>query len=338
MASQQANRDVLGLNIDKRQYKERTMLRTWIQAVALVAVTSGAASAQAPLIKFEPTTVDVDGVGKVPAELGRFSVLEDRSKPQGRRIELVLARLRSTAATPGAPIVYLDGGPGGSGIGIARVPDYYRLFDAMRAAGDVILLSQRGTGFSAPRLACRGDGTPAPLDLFRSADRMAEVLGPRSVACAAELRAKGIDLSAYTTVASADDLEDLRLALGVPKISLFGFRYGTHLGLAAARRHPGSIERLILAGTEGPDHSQKLPPPSTCSWRGSTRSSRDPRRRQSQDWWRPRARYSKRCRPRRSRWRSSCQGRPPLRSSRSAPKACSTCCAAILATPTTPPT
>lgn len=235
------------------------MLRTWMQAVALVAVTSGTALGQTPPIKFEPTIVEVDGIGKVPAELGRFTVLEDRSKLQGRRIELVFARLKSTAATPGAPIVYLDGGPGGSGIGIARVPEYYRLFDAMRAAGDVILLSQRGTGFSSPRLACRGDGTPAPLDLFRSADRMAEVLGPRAAACAAELRAKGIDLSAYTTVASADDLEDLRLALGVPKISLFGFSYGTHLALAAVRRHSASIERLILAGTEGPDHSQKLP-------------------------------------------------------------------------------
>lgn len=235
------------------------MLRTWMQAVALVAVTSGDALPQTPPIKLEPTIVEVDGIGKVPAELGRFTVLEDRSKPQGRRIELVFARLKSTAATPGAPIVYLDGGPGGSGIGIARVPEYYRLFDAMRAAGDVILLSQRGTGVSSPRLACRGESTPAPLDLFRSADRMAEALGPRAAACAAELRAKGIDLSAYTTVASADDLEDLRLALDVPKVNLFGFSYGTHLALAAVRRYPASIERLILAGTEGPDHSQKLP-------------------------------------------------------------------------------
>ncbi|MGE0864489.1 MAG: alpha/beta fold hydrolase, partial [Vicinamibacterales bacterium] len=234
------------------------MLRP-IGAMVLVIVATVSAAAQGPPIKFEPTTVDVEGIGKVTAELGRLSVLEDRTKPQGRRIELVFARLKSTAATPGAPIVYLDGGPGGSGIGIARVPEYYRLFDGMRAVGDVILLSQRGTGFSSPRLACRGDGTPVPLDLFRSADRMAEVLGPRAVACAAELRAKGIDLAAYNTLASADDLEDLRLALGVPKISLLGFSYGTHLGLAAARRHPGSIDRLILAGTEGPDDSQKLP-------------------------------------------------------------------------------
>lgn len=229
-------------------------------AIALVVVLAAIpAAAQTPAIKFEPTAVDVEGVGKVQAELGRFNVLEDRAKPGGRTIELVFARLKSTAAKPGAPIVYLDGGPGGSGIGIARVPEYFRLFDGMRAVGDVILLSQRGTGFSSPRLTCRGTGEPIPLDLFRSAERMVAVLGPRSVACAAELRAKGIDLAAYNTLASADDLNDLRLALGVPKISLLGFSYGTHLGLATMRRHPGSIERVILAGTEGMDDSQKFP-------------------------------------------------------------------------------
>ncbi len=229
---------------------------------AMVAMMTAAfvdTAAQAPVIEFAATALDVEGIGKVAAEIGRFSVLEDRARPEGRRIELVFARLRSTAAQPGPPIVYLDGGPGGSGIGLARVPDYYRLFDALRAAGDVILLSQRGTGFSTPRLSCRGDGTPVPGDVFSSAERMTAVLGPRTIACARELRAKGIDLGAYNSNASADDLEDLRLALGAPKLTLFGFSYGTHLGLTTVRRHPASIDRLVLAGTEGPDDSQKYP-------------------------------------------------------------------------------
>ena len=167
------------------------MRRQWIAALMLAGIGVVPALAQTPAIRFEPTTLEVEGVGKVAAELGRFSVLEDRAKPEGRRIELVFGRLKSTAARPGAPIVYLDGGPGGSGIGLARVPAYYRLFDAMRSAGDVILLSQRGTGFSSPRLTCRGDGAPIPLDLFASADRMSAILGPLSVACAAELRGEG---------------------------------------------------------------------------------------------------------------------------------------------------
>ena len=193
-----------------------------------------------------------------PGDLEKLTVLEDRSKPDGRKIELAFARLKSTGSAPGSPIVYLDGGPGGSGVGMYRIDEYKVLFDEMRAAGDVILLSQRGTGFSTPRLSCR-DASPIPNDLFVSAARMIEVLGPRSIRCANELREKGIDLAAYNTESSADDLEDLRKALGVPKISLFGFSYGTHLALAAVRRHSASIDRVILAGTEGPDHSQKYP-------------------------------------------------------------------------------
>lgn len=229
-----------------------------ILATFLCLMIAVAAAAQTPAIRYEPAPLEVEGIGKVNAELGRFTVLEDRSKPQGRQIELVFGRLKSTAATPGAPIVYLDGGPGGSGIGIARVPGYYRLFDQLRAVGDVILLSQRGTGFSTPRLACRAS-TQAPPDVFVSADTMTAAMAPGLKACAEEWRGKGVDLSSYNTQASADDLEDLRRALGVPTISLLGFSYGTHLALAAVRRHSTGLARVVLAGTEGPDHSQKLP-------------------------------------------------------------------------------
>jgi pimeloyl-ACP methyl ester carboxylesterase len=193
-----------------------------------------------------------------PADLQKLTVLEDRSKPDGRKIDLAYVRLKSTASQPGSPIVYLDGGPGGSGIGLYRIDEYRVMFDALRAAGDVILLSQRGTGFSTPRLTCSA-GAAVPTDVLLSAQRMTEIMAPRLVACANEWRSKGVDLAAYNSEASADDLEDLRKAIGAPKISLFGFSYGTHLALSAIRRHGPSIDRAILAGTEGPDDSQKYP-------------------------------------------------------------------------------
>jgi pimeloyl-ACP methyl ester carboxylesterase len=68
-----------------------------------------------------------------------------------------------------------------------------------------------------------------------------------------------VDLTGYNTVESADDLEDLRKALGEKQISLWAISYGTHLALTTIRRHPQSIHRAILAGTEGPDHTYKLP-------------------------------------------------------------------------------
>jgi pimeloyl-ACP methyl ester carboxylesterase len=58
---------------------------------------------------------------------------------------------------------------------------------------------------------------------------------------------------------SAHDVDDVRKALGVEKLNLVGFSYGTHLGLACIRYHGENLNRVALVGTEGPDHTNKLP-------------------------------------------------------------------------------
>jgi pimeloyl-ACP methyl ester carboxylesterase len=45
----------------------------------------------------------------------------------------------------------------------------------------------------------------------------------------------------------------------VPRVALFGFSYGTHLALAVLRRWPDAVDRAVLAGTEGPADTWKLP-------------------------------------------------------------------------------
>jgi pimeloyl-ACP methyl ester carboxylesterase len=73
------------------------------------------------------------------------------------------------------------------------------------------------------------------------------------------MRRRGIDLAAFTTAENADDVEALRAALGAKKLTLLAGSYGSHLGLAVIRRHPNSLERVILFGTEGLDQTFKLP-------------------------------------------------------------------------------
>ncbi|WP_348009728.1 alpha/beta hydrolase [Roseateles sp.] len=80
-----------------------------------------------------------------------------------------------------------------------------------------------------------------------------------SRAVAAEMRARGIRLQAYNTEESADDIDAVRQALGEARWSLWGRSYGSHLALATARRHPEQVERMVLIGPEGPDHTWKLP-------------------------------------------------------------------------------
>src|SRR4029453_12874488 len=58
----------------------------------------------------------------VRAELGHFRVPEARGSGRSDTIVLAFVRFASTSARPGPPIIYLAGGPGGSGIALARGP------------------------------------------------------------------------------------------------------------------------------------------------------------------------------------------------------------------------
>lgn len=236
-----------------------TPTRASLAAVALYVAPWIAVAAIAqgrPEISWEPHSLQL-GESRVEARLGRLLVPENPAEPGGPMIALAIVRLAATVPEPGPPIVYLSGGPGGSGIGDARIPAMAEVFTALRAAGDVILLDQRGTGRSDPNLACRGPAPPA--DLFASEEVFRGTLRDGLAECAAHFRSQGVRLEHYTSRASAADVDALRRALGAERVSLIGFSYGTHLALAVMRYHGASVHRAVLTGVEGPDDSEKLP-------------------------------------------------------------------------------
>lgn len=216
------------------------------------------AQPKAGTLKIKPYTFENDKKEKVDAEFGTLFVPENRSNPESNLIELAFVRFKSTAKNPGPPIVYLAGGPGGSGIGTAT-GSRFPLFMALREIADVIAYDQRGTGYSKPNLGCY-DRLALPLDVPPTREAAIKELRENAKSCKSYWRdIQRVDLAGYNTNESADDLEDLRKALGVEQISLWSISYGTHLAFATMRRHPKSIHRAILAGTEGPDHTYKLP-------------------------------------------------------------------------------
>lgn len=179
-----------------------------------------------------------------------------REKPGRGAVRLAFVRLASTAERPGPPIVFLSGGPGLSGIRMGR-GRLFGLFDALRAAGDVILLDQRGSGASSPSLEC--ENLIIPFERAWSKDGALRAVVDWSRRCAERLGRAGVDLSAFNTNESADDIAELARALGAGTVSLLGWSYGTHLAFAVLRRHEGLVARAVLAGPEGPDHTYKLP-------------------------------------------------------------------------------
>lgn len=194
---------------------------------------------------------------KVDAFHGSFSVPENRKSPQSRMIDVHYIRFPATGAVSGAPIVYLAGGPGGSGIDTARA-ERFALFMAMRQFGDVIALDQRGTGLSEAAPRCVSE-TVIPYDRPVAAEESNRLLRASAEYCGTFWRAAGFDPAGYTTLENARDLEDLRTHLGAEKLSLWGISYGTHLALAAAKTLGPRIDKMVLASVEGLDQTVKLP-------------------------------------------------------------------------------
>ncbi len=205
---------------------------------------------------------DLDGPAserhRVGVEMGRLLVPERRCDPDSRLIELAFVRMKSTAQRPGPPLVFLAGGPGLSGIDELRSEKLYPWLAALRQVGDVIALDQRGTGLSNPRLDCL-EAWDLPLDRPDAREEILRVGQQKARICVHFWQQQGIDLTGYTTEESADDIEDLRQALGYDTLNLYGASYGSHLALATIKRHGAHISRAVLAMVEGLDHTMKLP-------------------------------------------------------------------------------
>jgi pimeloyl-ACP methyl ester carboxylesterase len=193
------------------------------------------------------------------ARCGRLTVPEDRRHPNGRTIGLSVAIIPSASAKKKSdPIVWLAGGPGDDAI--IEIP--LALSGRLNADRDVIFMSQRGTYTADPKLTCDSvDRWPAQtLNMPYDAAATGDAYAAATQECRRELEGRA-DLGAYNTLESSDDLEDLRLALHVPKWNVYGISYGTDLALTYMRMHPGGIR---AAGIDG-----VFPPPlggGVASW------------------------------------------------------------------------
>ncbi len=157
----------------------------------------------------------------------------DHDDPGRGEIDLAVLVLRSYAFEPEPdPVVYLEGGPGGSPIAYFDTWTFSRILDSR----DLILVDPRGTGFSSPALNC-----PEALSVFDPV----EAIGAYD-SCRERYEVEGYDLALFNSVQSAQDLEAIRMALEIDKWNLYGISYGTRVALTAMRLHPESIRSVVL--------------------------------------------------------------------------------------------
>jgi len=156
------------------------------------------------------------------------------------------------------PVIYLSGGPGSSTLEMLRYATQETLAPVFSTGRDLVFFDQRGVGRSRPALDC-----PA-LDAL-GWELLDDTIDGRAVApeeaaglvvaslreCHQELSGVA-DLTAYNSVASAHDVEALRVALGVDQINLWGGSYGTRLALEVMRQHPQAIRSVVLEAVYPP--------------------------------------------------------------------------------------
>jgi pimeloyl-ACP methyl ester carboxylesterase len=234
-----------------------------ILLAAVLTLSAGAAFAAppAPALTLEPYVFTARDGTKIDAEKGTFEVPENRSDPASRKIKISFVRFKATSPAPGDPVVYLAGGPGAPGT-LSLTGGRFPLAMALRQVGDVIAYDQRGTGsnggMSNALPLCRAD---PPFDAAKPVTRAAINAFTRTglAKCFDWWEGQGIDIDGYTTLQNAQDVEDLRRALGARKLNLWGISYGSHLGLAFMKYHAGSVNKAVLSGIEGLDQTIKRP-------------------------------------------------------------------------------
>ncbi len=200
----------------------------WAATIGATALTLLAAAA--------PATARLrwSGCRDVEADCAALRVPLDRSGTTPGTVRLRVARYTPPSRRP--TLLYLSGGPGGAGV--EEFSDVLIEVGALSGRFDLISYDQRGTGDSG-LLRCRA---------LERDDRL------RSTAAAADCaRRLGARRAYYTTRESVEDVEAVRQALGVGKLTLFGISYGTKLALAYARAHPDHVARIALDSVLEPD-------------------------------------------------------------------------------------
>jgi len=214
---------------------------------ALLWVT--ACSAEAPGFVFEPGDCATPSPNAA-MRCGVVRVPEDYGKPDGRQIALSVVVLPASEGSQKRVAEFdLEGGPGFAAM--SGLNFYLTEGAAFRRTRDIVLADQRGAGGSSA-LRC-------PAIEAYDLQRPLQPTYPETLVkeCATALGASA-DVTQYTTVASARDIDAIRRALGYETFSLYAVSYGTTLALRYVADFGAHVHSAVLVGAVPADRTPPL--------------------------------------------------------------------------------
>jgi len=204
------------------------------RAVALPATTTSVEPVPAAPASYRaaacPMALDAEDADRV--RCGYLDVAVDRADPDGPQAAVAVAIIASSSDDPRPdPVVHLHGGPGG--LALSDYLEWVFPEHPMLADRDLILVDQRGSGWSTPSLNCP------------TAEESTTVVTALA-GCADDLEDEGIDLEHFGTDDIAADLVDLRQVLEIDQWNLYGVSYGTRVALTVLDLDADGVRAVVL--------------------------------------------------------------------------------------------
>lgn len=202
-------------------------------------------------IKSFKTTKGID----IEGQTGYLEVPENRTNPASRKIKVKYVWLKSLAEKPEAPVVFIEGG-GGLCTWQAEDPEELTYWIELLEVSDLIFIDRRGGEDESLIYLWQED---LPEDFFvteAAANRHYEKMARKSLKAFNE---RGVDVRGYNIEEEARDVNELMTSLEIEHYSIFGFSFGSHIGMTVMKLFPDRIEKAILAGSDAPNQAFNYP-------------------------------------------------------------------------------
>ncbi|MFI1156291.1 alpha/beta hydrolase [Streptomyces sioyaensis] len=221
------------------------------------ATVSAASTSMEQYLQQRPKWHRCNNTAPASYQCATIKVPLDYSRPDGKKIELAISRIKTNAAGERRGVLLLNpGGPGGPGLGMP-LGMASKLPKSVKRHYDLVGFDPRGVGQSSP-VSC--GLTNKEMDgqrPYKSNTFDKDVDWARTVA--KKCRAKAGDkLRHLTTRNTARDMDVIRSVLSEKKISYLGYSYGTYLGAVYMQMFPQRADRFALDSAVDP----------TRVWRG----------------------------------------------------------------------